>query len=50
MMDSNGQKIKTRSADGIHFSLLGQKIIAKTIYERFNFATQTNTDGDTDEH
>ena len=50
IMDSNGQKIKTRSADGIHFSLPGQKLIAKNIYERFNFATQTNTNGDTDEH
>lgn len=50
IMDSNGQKIKTRSADGIHFSLPGQKLIAKNIYERFNFAAQTNNDGGTDEH
>lgn len=49
LMEENGNKIKTRSADGIHFSLQGQKIIAKHIFERFNISPQTGADGKTDE-
>ena len=39
---NNGNKIKTRSADGIHFSIAGQKILAKAIFDRFIF--QQNKD------
>ncbi len=49
LMEENGNKIKTRSADGIHFSLQGQKIIAKHIFDRFNISPQTGADGKTDE-
>jgi uncharacterized protein len=38
--ESNGKKIKTRSADGIHFTILGQKIIARNIFNRFNLPAQ----------
>lgn len=50
LIQTDGLKIKTRSADGIHFSLQGQKLIAKTIFERFNITAQTHTDGTSDEH
>lgn len=36
LLTDGGQRIKTRSADGIHFSLEGQKIIAHSIFNYFN--------------
>ena len=38
---TDGKKIKTRSSDGIHFTVTGQKIIAQNIFNRFNLPTQT---------
>lgn len=43
---ADGKKIKTRSSDGIHFTLSGQKIIARNIFNRFNLPAQI-TDNDT---
>ncbi|ORF24099.1 hypothetical protein BGI15_05930 [Snodgrassella alvi] len=43
---ADGKKIKTRSSDGIHFTLSGQKIIARNIFNRFNLPSQI-TDNDT---
>nr|WP_279041060.1 SGNH family hydrolase [Snodgrassella alvi] len=37
---ADGKKIKTRSSDGIHFTLSGQKIIARNIFNRFNLPAQ----------
>ena len=36
----DGKKIKTRSSDGIHFTVTGQKIIAQNIFNRFNLSAQ----------
>lgn len=38
---TDGKKIKTRSSDGIHFTVTGQKIIAQNIFNRFNLPAQT---------
>ena len=43
---ADGKKIKTRSSDGIHFTISGQKIIARNIFNRFNLPAQI-TDNDT---
>lgn len=42
LMQPNGKKIKTRSADGIHFTISGQKIIARDIFNRFILPAQPN--------
>ncbi|WP_239351945.1 DUF459 domain-containing protein [Snodgrassella communis] len=39
--EADGKKIKTRSPDGIHFTVSGQKIIAKNIFNRFNLPPQS---------
>lgn len=46
--DTNEQKVKTRSSDGIHFSVQGQKIIAQKILAYFNITSQTNPKGASD--
>ncbi|WP_239323520.1 DUF459 domain-containing protein [Snodgrassella gandavensis] len=38
--EADGKKVKTRSADGIHFTISGQKIIARNIFNRFNLPVQ----------
>lgn len=38
---TDGKKIKTRSSDGVHFTVTGQKIIAQNIFNRFNLPAQT---------
>lgn len=41
LTEADGKKIKTRSPDGIHFTVSGQKIIARNIFNRFNLPPQS---------